>query len=378
MKIGIDTFGCGHGKSGIGTYLLSLVANLQNTDELTFELFGSEQDRYTYSSDSNFKYRGIKLKDKFEKEVSWHKYWFNDFTRRRKYDAVLVPAAALMFPSKFKTKVIAVVNSIISESVTVDSGLRGKTPVLIKNLSKAHRIIAASSHIKKDLEKLGIDGSKIAIVFNGINHSLFYPRDMVVQSTVEIKPFSIRRPYFVYASSMVSDSKKHIELISAFTRFKQKTGLPHRLVLAGSEGESTPSVKLAARSSLAARDIFITGFYPHDSFPELYSYSEGCVFPSVNEGVGLPVLEAMATGIPVFCSKMGALGEVAGNNALFFDSDNIDDIADCFEKIATDKELRKKLVEDGKQWAKRFSWEKTAQKTSEVILELLQSQKKRK
>ena len=105
--------------------------------------------------------------------------------------------------------------------------------------------------------------------------------------------------------------------------FKEKTGLPHRLVLAGEEGAYAEEVQKAAFDSSAATEIFMTGYFPREGFPELYRNSEMCVFPSVNEGVGLPVLEAMATGIPVACAKAGALPEIAGNNVLFFVSDNI-------------------------------------------------------
>lgn len=370
MKIGIDTFGCGHGKSGLGSYLFSLVSKLTESDDLKFELFGSELDRYTYSSDSGFNYAGIKIKDSFEKECNWHKNHLNRFAKKHKYDAVLIPQTNLTLPVILKVKVIVVVNSMISEIIennTNDTSLLLGTSVAVRNLQKAHKIIAASSHIKKDLEKLGIDGSKIAIVFNGIDHSHFYPHELVKESTVEIKPFAIRRPYFIYASSLVSSSKKHLELIRAFSLFKKKTNLPHRLVLAGTEGEIAGEVKKAARESEAASDIFITGFFPHDSFPELYAYSAGCVFPSVNEGVGLPVLEAMAIGIPVACSRGGALPEIAGNNVLYFDSDNIEEIEVALEKLSGDMELRKKLIEGGFEWSKRFSWEKTAERTIEIL-----------
>ena len=97
--------------------------------------------------------------------------------------------------------------------------------------------------------------------------------------------------------------------------------------------------------------------------------SEGCLFPSVNEGVGLPVLEAMATGVPVACSNSGALPEIAGSNAIYFDSDNIEQMAATIEQLALDSALRKKLIEGGIDWTKRFTWEKTAEKTVQVLKE---------
>ena len=90
----------------------------------------------------------------------------------------------------------------------------------------------------------------------------------------------------------------------------------------------------------------------------------------MTEGAGLSVLEAMATGIPVACSDSGALKEIAGQNALFFNSSDIGDMADAIEKVTTDGALRKKLVEGGLVWSKRFSWEKNAAATVDIFRQL--------
>ena len=97
------------------------------------------------------------------------------------------------------------------------------------------------------------------------------------------------------------------------------------------------------------------------------------IVPSVNEGVGLPILEAMACGIPVACSREGALPEIAGSHALYFDPDNVEESAATLERIVTDKELRIKLVEGGLDWTRRFSWERTATRTLEVLLSVAKS-----
>ena len=128
--------------------------------------------------------------------------------------------------------------------------------------------------------------------------------------------------------------------------------------------------KIAGLSS-SASDIFLTGFFPHESFPLLYAGADACIFPSVNEGVGLPILEAMATGIPVACAKAGALPEMGGEAALYFDADNIEEIADCMEKIVGDTALREKKIATGLRWAKRFSWEATVQETIAVMKKIV-------
>jgi len=367
MKIGIDTFGCDHGRSGLGAYLMSVISTLPKNTELEYELFGSEMDRYTYTGETGIDYTSVNLPDTLGAERIWHSFNSNGFGKKRGYDIMLYTAGSRMICSKSKIPSVAIVNDIVS-SVFSSSDWISKV-LLRKGLNNASCIIAASNYIKKDLIKLGIKNKNIEVIHNGINHSMFFASESSVGNAeiVDIKPFAIKRPYFIYASRMIGPEKKHIELIKAFTLFKEKTHLPHRLVIAGAESRYSEEVHKAVFTSSAASDIFLTGYFPHESFPELYRNAEACVFPSVNEGVGLPVLESMACGIPVACSSSGALPEIAGNNALYFNSDNIEEIEQCLEKLVGDEALRKKLIDGGLEWASRYSWEKTISKTLEVI-----------
>ncbi|MBQ6781872.1 MAG: glycosyltransferase family 4 protein [Treponema sp.] len=367
MKVGIDTFGCDHGRSGLGSYLNSLVQYLKNDDDVTYELFGAEIDRYTYGSENDVSYKSVSLPDSRSAERIWHLLAANRFAKKQNYDVVLYPAAAHMLPFFFGVPGVAIVNDVVSEIFSAKKDTKHEIHVK-HSLQNADKIIVASQCIKRDLERLGIKNEKIVVIHNGIDHSLFYPRELLSPNLVDIKPFAIQRPYFIYASRLSSPTKKHIELIKAFTLFKERTHFPHRLVLAGSEGAYSEEVHKAVFASHSASDIFITGYFPHESFPELYSGSDGCIFPSVSEGVGLPVLEAMATGVPVACSRSGALTEIAGENALYFDSDDIEQMASAMAAIVTDKALKEKLVSGGIEWSKRFSWERTAQLIKEVLL----------
>ena len=377
MKIGIDTFGCDHGRSGLGSYLLSLVSSLPAADGVEYSLFGPEMDRYTYNSNENCEYKSVSVPDSLTAERWWHYFKVNSFARKQDYDVVLYTAGSRMLPRKFKVPGVAVVNDIVS-TLTATHGEDGWFRFNVqKGLMNADCIIAASQYIKRDLEKCGIKDRRIEVIPNGIDHSMFFPdQTLTAGDVVDIKPFAIKRPYIIYASRMQSSEKKHIELIKAFSMFKEKTRLPHRLVIAGSEGPYSEEVHKAAFASSYASDIFITGYFPHENFPELYRGAEACVCPSVNEGVGLAVLEAMATGVPVACSKNGALPEVTGTHALLFDSDNVYEMAESLEKILTDQKLRKDLSDEGLDWVKRFSWEKTARATVELLQDVVSERNK--
>ena len=367
MFVGIDTFGCDHARSGLGSYLLSFIAHLPQNGEHKFELFGLEEDRYTYNPGKEIPFVSPSNKLGLKNERAWHRRHANKFIAKRKYDAVIYPAIENVVPKSFKTESIAIVNFLFSKII---AGGNKKQISQVKNtLKKISHIVVASEVLKDDLIKNGVDTSKIKVVHNGIDQKIFYPAidTLLSQDVVDIKPFAIKRPYFIYASRLAGSEKKHIELIKAFNLFKEKTHAPHRLVLAGADGPSLEQVHKAAFESPFGEDILLTGYFPYESLPKLYGCSDACIFPAVNEGVGLPVLEAMACGVPVLCSNSGSLPEMGGNVPLYFDSDNIEQISSLMEKIVTDKELRKKMVTNGIEWCSAFNWEKTVGETLSLL-----------
>ncbi len=371
MKIGINTFGCDHGRSGIGSYLMSLVRNLPESGH-TLELFGPELDRYTYSSGlDSVRYTGLAVADSLLAERLWHFGAFSSFARRQKYDAVLFPAGVKLMPLHFDVPSVVVVQNILTDVYqNSDDGLL--TGLLKMQLKKAHRIIAASRFIRDDLINLRIPESKITVIHNGIDTNLFYPRNVEHGDTVLIHPFSIRRPYIIYASRVAYPAKCHVELLRAFAMFKQKTGLPHRLVLAGADGVNAEIVHREIIKSPFSSDILLTGYFPHQNLPDLYSAADACVFPSSIEGVGLPVLEAMACGIPVACARAGALPEMAGDSAIYFDQNSPEEIAAAIERLVrlpdgSNDALRADLSARGIDWVKNFDWRKCAASTMETL-----------
>lgn len=375
LKIGINTFGCDHGRSGIGSYILSLVRNLPDSGH-GIDLFGPELDRYTYSSGlDSVTYTGVSVSDSLLAERLWHIASFSKFARKQKYDAVLFPGGVNLLPLKFDIPSVVVIQDIVSDTCrNSDDGFMNG--LLKMQLKKAHRIIAASRFIRDDLVNLGIPESRITVIHNGIDTNLFYPRPQNMNEAVLIHPFSIRRPYIIYASRVAYPSKCHVELIQGFSSFKKKTGAPHRLVLAGADSTNAEVVHREVIKSPFASDILLTGYFPHQNLPELYSAADACIFPSSGEGVGLPVLEAMACGIPVACARAGALPEIAGENALFFDQTNPEDIAGAIEKLirtstGENEPLRNDLVSRGTKWTQEFDWKKSAVETIDCIDSLM-------
>lgn len=361
MKIGIDSFGLDHAHSGAGSYLYNLAENLPVKDNLQYEIFGAEIDRYTYGTEQKVPFAAVNVADSKKAQNRWHLFRLNGFASSQKYDVVLCLSCALSLPLFQKYNYVVLVNDVLSESI------KGYKKDILKGLKKASKLIASSNFIKDDLLKLGVEESNIAVVPIGLDHTRFYQHPIPENDIVDIKPFSIKRPYIIYPSRVSGPTKKHLELIKAFSLFKQKTSLPHRLVIAGQEDDYAQSLHKVALESNFASDIFFTGFFPYESFAELYSGAAACVVPSVSEGIGFPILEAMTSGIPVAAADAGALPEISGGNALLFNPNDINGFALAIERIVTDTLLRETLIPQGLEWSKKFSWDKTAKKVVDVL-----------
>jgi glycosyltransferase involved in cell wall biosynthesis len=242
--------------------------------------------------------------------------------------------------------------------------------VLPNALRRLDRIIAVSGWVKGELvERAQVKESRIEVVPNGIDLTAFYPRPRNEESVVLIQPFSFRRPYILYASRIDHPVKNHIRLINAFGIFKERTKHPHRLVLAGSDNHGAEKVKAAAAASPYRNDIFFTGQFPSKSLPELTSGADIVVFPSIYEGFGMGVLEAMASGVPVACARAASLPETAEHAALYFDPLDPEDMADRMVTLTTNREVYRESRVLGLERVKSFSWDRCAKRTLEIIQE---------
>jgi glycosyltransferase involved in cell wall biosynthesis len=242
--------------------------------------------------------------------------------------------------------------------------------VLPNSLRKLDRIIAVSKWVKQELVELArIRESRIEVVPNGIDLSAFFPRPRNEESVVLIQPFSFRRPYVLYASRLEHPIKNHVKLIEAFGIFKERTKYPHRLVLAGADSRGAEKIREAAEVSPWRKDIFFTGHFPSSSLPELYAGADMVVVPSMYEGFGMGVLEAMASGVPVVCARAASLPETAEHAALYFDPADAGDMADRMVTMTTNRDIYRECRRLGLERAQNFSWDRCAERTLKIIEE---------
>ena len=165
--------------------------------------------------------------------------------------------------------------------------------------------------------------------------------------------------------------KNHIGLIAAFAELiRAYPQLPHHLVLAGKDTWFSPHIHEAARQSGVAERIQFTGFVSDEELFNLYNACDLFVFPSFYEGFGLPVVEAMACGRAVACSRTSAMPEVADGAGILFDPYSTSEMVRAMADLLRDAQLRTRMERLGVQRAAHFSWRATAQKILEVYHEV--------
>ncbi len=235
--------------------------------------------------------------------------------------------------------------------------------------SNAERILSPSSATANDVESaFKIATDQIAVTPLGIDHDKFAPREQPSDRTFRAA-YDLNRPYILAAATI--ESRKNFETaIEAYDLFRSRGGEALPLVIMGKPGFGYDRVKKTAKTAMFADDIRFLGFVPEKHKPALFRGASAFLFPSFYEGFGLPVLEAMASGVPVVTSFTSSLPEIAGEAAIYVDPFNVEDLARAlqilFDKI-DGQTIRETMRKQGIERAKMFTWEKTAKKTLEAL-----------
>jgi len=224
---------------------------------------------------------------------------------------------------------------------------------------KAKRIATISEYSKRDIADFyKIDATLIDNVSCGIN-SNFSPLSKEEITAVRDK-WSEGKPYFFFVGSM--HPRKNIKrLIDGFNLFKERTQSDFKLVLAGSLLWQKTDIEDSYTNSQYKDDIIFTGRLSDDDLQKVLGAAYALSFVPIFEGFGLPIVEAFQSGVPVICSNVTSMPEVAGDAALMVDPFNIDSIANGMNKLADNNDLRNELIDKGHQQKKLFSWSRTAE-----------------
>jgi len=233
---------------------------------------------------------------------------------------------------------------------------------------KADKIIVPSDFTKKELIQLyHVKEGKIRVIHEGYDKEMFNLNENSKKINELFKKYKIKQPYFLFVGRL--EKKKNItNLIKAYSKLFNsdiKTLLP-RLVLIGNPGFNYKKISLEIEKIKSL--IYQVGYIQTNELVHFYHGSEAFIFPSFYEGFGLPILEAMACGIPVIVSNAGSIPEVGNEAALYFNPNKVEEIANTLKKFLTDKSLKYQLREKGLKNIEKYSWQKCAEETIKVLL----------
>jgi glycosyltransferase involved in cell wall biosynthesis len=243
-------------------------------------------------------------------------------------------------------------------------------PVLARRVA---RIITVSHASRLDiLERLDVAEERVVAIHNGVGPE-FYPRPTDDEHARRVRLRYGLPDAFVLTVGSIEPRKNLVRLLEAIHSLRETDARLH-LVHAGAPGWLATDVP-AALDALGLRDrVSFVGYVASEDLPVVYSLARLFVYPSLFEGFGLPVLEAMACGVPVITSSVASLPEVAGDAARLVDPTSVGEIAHAITKVWSDESMRVDLSRRGIERAKLFSWERTARETLSVYEQVLDAE----
>jgi glycosyltransferase involved in cell wall biosynthesis len=267
-----------------------------------------------------------------------------------------------VFPTRKSRRVITIYDlTFIKHPEFTNSTVSAYTHRLKRCLHWTDLVLTISHSSKRDIvEYLKVDPDRVWVTHLASRYQIDQP----------IPELSFPKPYILFVSTI--EPRKNIRsLISAFEYLKRNYQIEHQLVLIGQKGWLyEPIFDQVARSPYRS-DIQHLDYLPDAQVMQFYRNADVFVYPSHYEGFGMPVLEAMTLGAPVVTTNVSSLPEIAGDAALLVEPNEIEDLGEAILNVIRDRELRENLIQKGKEQAKLYSWENTAQETLKAYRSIL-------
>ena len=237
---------------------------------------------------------------------------------------------------------------------------------------RAKYIITVSEFQRQQIMKrLSIKPSKISVVYNGVDERFFILADIATLNTVK-KKYSIGNIPYIFFLANTEPRKNTEAVLKAFTLFcDQYPQYQHKLLIKGLSSGQLQKKIIVCGATAAAHRIHPIGYIDYEDIPVLYQGAAMLWFPSLSEGFGLPIVEAMAGGTPVITSSVSVMPEIAADAALYIDPHQPDELVKQTIVLLTDISLRNKLIAKGRERAKLFSWDQSVRDLQLVYEKML-------
>lgn len=364
MKIGIDASKLpAKKKTGVEITTSHIIMNLQKIHEENLE----SDDTFILYTNEPLDKKQIISKKFIERNIPckkfWHKIRLPLALLKDRPDKFLELSSGIPYFAPKKSYIL-----IHDLAFKIYPGAYSKYELFIQEkailsaIKKAKKIIFTSESNRDDFYKFyNFPKKDTAIIPLAYNDEIYDNKLITKNKSV------LNDPYFLFVGRL-EKRKNILRVVRAFKIFKEKSMNNTKLVLVGypSYGFSEANEYIKSNEILK-NNVFLAGYKNDEDLAHLYSNAIALVFPSLYEGFGIPVLEAMATGTPVITSNINVLKEVSGGAAIIVDPQKEDDIVNAMISISTDNKKRDELIKKGIIRAKQFSWKKTAKMFYDLI-----------
>ena len=365
MRILFSCIPFDHGRSGISVYMRNTVAALARAGhELTLVLEPEAADNPAFDGFKKIVAPGYIRRPVLS--MQWHLFVLPFKISRGKYDLFYLAAANRRALAFCPVPTVAVVHDLAAHRLR-DKYDRLRTFYQIKILPffarNAEYPVAISESTAADMtEFMQIPSEKIIVSCNGLSLPPASTGDTWLRSH-DLEPGS----YILYVSRLEHPAKNQYRLITAYEMLPPELTERYTLVLGGAGWNGCGAIRAKAASSPLAKRILLPGFIPDENMDEVYRGAAAYVFPSLFEGFGLSLIEAMHYGIPCACSDCSSLGELGRGAALLFNPHDTSAISESLKRILAEPELRAELAEAGRKRAAEFTWDKHVGRIFDVV-----------
>lgn len=367
MRIGIDSRM--YHESGVGRYIRNLLSHLERIDKNNqYYIFLLKDDYDSLVCHSNLhkilvniRWYGLSEQVKLPKilnELNLDLVHFPHFNIPIFYHGKFVVTIHDLIHQHYQMR-----RSTTLDPITYQVKQLGYNTVFKNAITKSSKILMPSNYVKGLLvRQWGINGNKVVVTHEAVDDKLLSIGNNLSQEKSKkiLDKFNIGKEYLFYIGN--AHPHKNVEgLIMAYRQLREKKD-DLMLVLSGYDHYFWQKLK----KENSYEGIVYTGYITDEELTALYKNAACLVMPSFEEGFGIPLLEAMACSCPVVSSNTGAMPEVGGDAAIYFDPHNKGELVDQIDRVLNDKNLRQMLIKKGQKRVKLFSWDKLAKQTLEV------------
>ncbi len=369
MRIGLDLRSFLKEETGIGVYFKNLLLALADVDDDNeyFLLSSSLKDRFPRTKlpiFSKSRFRDLRFPSKFL-DFLWHKLEKPTFGRFFGSSMDLTHSATpLIVPTAGKA-VVTVCDLFYADFPELtDADTRDRIhPRTEDSLRRADGVIAISRFTRDDLlEKYSLDPAKVTVIYLGTNRRFQVKTSTAFQSVLRQK-YDLPSEFLLFVGAL--EPRKNLSTLVDALKILHDRGRRIPLILAGHKGSDLARIQARIAEHGLGPSVRILDYPPDEDVQGLYSLATLFVFPSLCEGFGIPLLEAMASGVPIAASRAAALPEIGADAALYFDPSSAEQMAEILQQGLEDEEVRARLIERGRNRIQDFDWRRSAQETLE-------------